>query len=134
LKKEFLLYTVVSAIAWLVDVAVLYFAAMSLGMPHYLSAAIGYTVGLLVHYLLSVRFVFVYRKMAGQWRSEALVYLLTGLLGVVLSAAIVHAGSLLGLPLIISKVIATVITFVAVFAVRKIVLFTSGESRLEKTS
>ena len=134
MKKELLLYTAVSAFAWLVDVAILFFAAMQLGLPHYLSAAIGYTVGLLVHYLLSVRYVFVYRRMAGQWRTEVLIYVLTGLLGIVLSALIVHVGSLLNLPLIVSKIIATGITFAAVFVVRKVALFTSTDSGLEKTS
>lgn len=127
MKKELLLYTAVSALAWLVDVAVLFFAAMQLNMPHYLAAATGYTVGLMVHYVLSVRYVFVYRRMAGQWRTELVLYFLTGLLGIALSAGIVHVGSLFGLPLIVSKLIATGVTFVVVFAVRKITLFTMAE-------
>ena len=132
MKKELLLYTAVSALAWLVDVAVLFFAAMQLNMPHFLAAATGYTVGLVVHYFLSVRYVFVYRRMAGQWRTELLAYFLTGLLGVALSAGIVHVGSLLGLPLIVSKLIATGVTFVAVFVVRKITLFTTAEHSSER--
>lgn len=132
MKKEILLYLAVSALAWLVDVAVLYFAAMQLDMPHYLAAAVGYLVGLLVHYVLSVRYVFVYRRMAGQWRTELLIYLLSGLLGVALSAGIVHVGSLLGLRLIISKLIATGVTFIAVFGVRKIALFTAVNFSLRR--
>jgi len=132
MKKELLLYTAVSALAWLVDVAVLFFMAMQLNIPHYLAAATGYAVGLVVHYVLSVRYVFVYRRMAGQWRTELLLYLLTGLLGVALSAGIVHVGSLLGLPLIVSKLIATGVTFVAVFVVRKITLFTIAEHDPER--
>jgi len=123
MKKEFLLYTCVSGIAWLVDVAILYLATLQLGMPAYLAAAIAYAIGLVVHYVLSVRYVFTYRRMAGYSRTEILVYALTGLAGIALSSGIVHIGDLLDLPLIASKIIATLFTFFAVFVIRKMALF-----------
>ncbi len=128
MKKEILLYIAVSAIAWLVDVAVLYFAAILMGMPAYLAAALGYAVGLLVHYALSVRYVFTYRRMAGRRHAEMLLYALTGVLGIALSAGIVHIGTLLGLTLIVSKLIATGVTFIAVFIIRKRVLFSTVQA------
>jgi len=124
-RQEFLRYTAVSAVAWLVDVCVLYLAALQLGLPEYLSAAIGYSVGLVVHYLLSVRYVFNYRRMAGRAPVELAMYALAGLVGMVLSAGIVHIGTLLHMPLIVSKLVATAAAFVAVFGLRKVALFSS---------
>lgn len=97
-------------------------------MAEYLGAAVGYMVGLVVHYLLSVRYVFEYRRMLDYRHLELMLYVLSGVVGVALSAAIVHGGTLVGMPLIVSKMGATVAAFLAVFAIRKIALFSSGSA------
>ncbi len=130
MKKEFLLYTAISGVAWLLDVAVLYLAALYLDMPVFLAAAIAYMIGLIVHYMLSIRYVFTYRQLADKPRAEILLYALTGVVGIVLSAGIVHIGSQLQLPLIWSKIAATLITFVVVFIIRKVTLFSDDGQNL----
>ena len=129
MKKEFLLYAAVSVLALAIDILILYVAAVRLAMPGYLAAALAYAGGLVAHYLLSVRYVFAYRRLASQRRAEVLVYALTGLLGILLSAGIVHLGSLLGQSLAISKLAAIVVSFVAVFMARKATLFSASAGK-----
>jgi putative flippase GtrA len=134
MKKEFLLYAVASALALAVDVAILYLATTRLAMPGYLAAALAYAVGLAVHYVLSVRYVFAYRRMASQRRNEIMVYALTGLVGIVLSAGIVHAGDLLDQSLAMSKLIAIAVSFIAVFMIRKVTLFSADKNSAKEAA
>jgi putative flippase GtrA len=134
MKKEFLLYAAVSALALAVDVAILYFATASFALPSYLAAAFAYAIGLAVHYVLSVRYVFTYRRMATQRRTEIMVYALSGLIGILLSAGIVHAGDLLGQSLAVSKLIAIAVSFIAVFMVRKVTLFSASKSSAKEAA
>ena len=106
--------------------SLLHLAAAKLTMPGYLAAALGYTAGLVAHYVLSVRYVFAFRRMLSQRRREALIYALTGLIGVLLSAGIVRVGELIGQSLAVSKLAAIGASFIAVFMIRKITLFSVG--------
>ena len=63
MKKEFLLYAAVSVLALAIDILILYVAAVRLAMPGYLAAALAYAGGLVAHFLLSVRYVFAYRRL-----------------------------------------------------------------------
>ena len=128
MKKEFILYAAVSALALAVDLAILYIATARFAMPSYLAAALAYAIGLAAHYVLSVRYVFAYRRMASQRRTEAVIYALTGLAGIVLSAAIVYAGSSFGQSLAVSKLVAIAVSFIAVFIIRKITLFSTNKN------
>ncbi len=134
MKKEFLFYAVVSALALAVDVTLLYLATVRLAMPGYLAAALAYAVGLAVHYVLSVRYVFAYRRMAFQRRTEIMVYALTGFVGILLSAAIVYAGDSLGQPLAMSKLAAISVSFVAVFMIRKATLFSADKNAAKEAA
>lgn len=134
MKKEFPLYAAVSALALVVDVAVLYLGTTRFAMPGYIAAALAYTVGLAVHYLLSVRYVFTYRRMAFQRRTEVTVYALTGLVGIMLSAGIVHAGELLGQSLAASKLVAIAVSFIAVFMIRKVTLFSADKNSAKEAA
>lgn len=134
MKKEFLLYAAVSALALAVDVAILYLATARFAMPGYMAAALAYALGLAVHYGLSVRYVFTYRRMASQRRTEVMVYALTGLIGILLSAAIVHAGDLLDQSLAVSKLAAIAVSFIAVFMIRKITLFSTDKNSAKEAA
>lgn len=134
MKKEFLLYAGVSVLALALDVAMLYVAAVRFSMPGYLAAALAYAAGLAVHYLLSVRYVFTFRRMASQRRTEATVYALTGLVGILISSGIVYIGELLGQSLAVSKIAAVVVSFAAVFVFRKLTLFSTDKIHAKATS
>lgn len=134
MKKEFLLYAAVSALALAVDVAILYLATARFAMPGYLAAALAYAIGLAVHYVLSVRYVFTYRRMASQRRTEVMVYALTGFVGILLSAGIVHAGDLLDQSLAVSKLVAIAMSFITVFMIRKITLFSTNRNSAKEAA
>jgi len=134
MKKELFLYAAVSALALAVDVAVLYLATARFTMPGYLATALAYAIGLAVHYVLSVRYVFTYRRMASQRRIEVTVYALTGLVGILLSAGIVHAGDLLDQSLAVSKLVAIAVSFIAVFMIRKITLFSANKNSVKEAA
>ena len=125
MQKEFFLYALVSALALTVDVAILYVTAAHLAMPGYLAAALAYAFGLAVHYSLSVRYVFTYRRLAAQRRAEVVVYALSGLIGILLSAGIVYLGGIFGQTLAVSKLAAIIVSFIAVFMIRKATLFSA---------
>jgi putative flippase GtrA len=134
MKKEFLLYAAVSAVALAVDVAILYLATARFAMPSYIAAALAYAIGLAVHYVLSVRYVFTHRRMASQRRTEVMVYALTGLVGILLSAGIVHVGDLLDQVLAVSKLVAIAVSFIAVFMIRKITLFSTDKNSAKEAA
>ena len=119
-------YAAVSAVALGIDVALLWLFVTRLAIREFVAAAIAYAAGLAVHYALSVRHVFAFRRLGHRRRIEATVYALSGLLGIALSAAVVQAGTMLGQPLAISKAAAVAGTFVAVFLMRKAVLFSGS--------
>lgn len=126
---EFVRYFGVSVIALAADVTLLYWAttqAQTSVLPQYVVAGFSYAVGLAVHYLLAVRYVFAYRRMHARRRLEMMVYVATGGFGVLLSAAIVFLGELFGYPLRVSKLVAVVVTFVAIYLIRKVTLFSRG--------
>lgn len=126
---EFVRYFGVSVIALAVDVTLLYWAttqAQTSVLPQYVVAGFSYAIGLAVHYLLAVRYVFAYRRMHARRRLEMMVYVATGGFGVLLSAAIVFLGELFGYPLRVSKLVAVVVTFVAIYLIRKVTLFSRG--------
>ena len=125
MQKEFFLYAMVSALALVVDVAILYVIATQLALPAYLATALAYAFGLAVHYSLSVRYVFTYRRLVAQRRAEVVVYALTGVVGILLSAGIVYLGSVFGQTLVVSKLAAIIVSFIAVFMIRKATLFSA---------
>ena len=129
MKREFLLYAAVSVLALAIDILILYVAAARLAVPGYLAAGLAYAGGLVAHYLLSVRYVFAYRRLASRRRTEMLVYVLTGLLGILISAGIVYLGGLLGQSLAVSKLAAIAVSFVAVFMARKATLFSASAGK-----
>lgn len=129
MKREFFFYLAVSVLALAIDISILYLGVVRLAMPGYLAAALAYAAGLVAHYLLSVRYVFAFRRLAAQRRTEALVYAITGLVGILLSAGMVHLGGLLGQPLTVSKLAAIVVSFVAIFLIRKATLFSADARR-----
>jgi hypothetical protein len=78
---------------------------------------------------LATRFVFRHRRFAARRDLETGLYAATGLAGLVLSAAIVALGSALGCTLAVSKSVAVVASFVAVYAIRRGILFRHPAAR-----
>lgn len=95
------------------------------GMPPMAASAGGYSVGILVHWLFSTRFVF-----DGGMASAGVVrvrqkglFVLTALLGLAITVAIVGTGARLGLDPRIAKLIAVAISFQATYLARRATIF-----------
>ncbi len=115
----------VAAVALAVDVATMHGLVSLLG-AHYLTAATaGFTLGVLVNYALSVRFVFRHRRIESR-RQELAVFVLIGLCGLAINAAaLAVAVEILGRHYLIGKTMASGLTFLFNFGVRRQLLFTS---------
>lgn len=116
-------YTLVSVAALVLDFAVYMVLVQLTEMPT-LAGVIGYTLGLGLHYSLSVRFVFDIMATDKSIRRTFVEFVVSGLVGLCLTALVIWlATTVVGLPALIAKVLAVGISFLAVFAMRHAVVF-----------
>ena len=119
-------YLAVSAVALALDLGV-YWLLLGLSLMPALAAVIGYSLGLVVHYLLASRLVFASRLLKRGLSAEAPTfakYAATGIAGIALTAAIVAIGTdMLSWSAIGAKLVATACAFVAVFLMRRCLVF-----------
>ena len=117
-------YVGASVAALGVDFAV-FMAAMSLGMSPAPAAACGYMAGIVCHWIISSRLVFVGQvadHVAGRRQQQALFFL-SALVGLGITTGIVGLGSRYGLDPRLAKAVAIVVSFQATYVLRKKVVF-----------
>ena len=117
-------YIGASAASLGVDFAI-FMATLSLGLPPALAAACGYIAGIVCHWLISSRVVFVGQvsaSAAGRRHQQAL-FVLSALVGLGITTGIVGLGSRYGLDPRVAKGIAIVVSFQATYLLRKRVVF-----------
>ncbi len=116
-------YTVVSAAALALDFAV-FLGLMDAGVGPTPAGVLGYAVGLALHYALSARFVFDTDR-AGQPAARLFgEFVLSGIAGIAITAAVIAAATgLAGLPAIVAKALAVGASFLAVFLLRRQIVF-----------
>lgn len=124
LVREIIPYALVTAVAFAVDVALLTVLVEVAGWPPVAAAAVGFIVGGFVAYLLSVRFVFRYRRV-GDRRVEATSFIALGLVGLAINVGLMAlAIELLAVHYLVGKLCAATVTFLVNYALRRLVLFT----------
>jgi putative flippase GtrA len=117
-------YVGASVAALGVDFAIFMFA-MSVGMSPALAAACGYMAGIVCHWMISTRLVFigqVAHDAAGRRQQQALFFL-SALVGLGITTGIVGIGSRYGLDPRLAKGLAIVVSFQATYVLRKKVVF-----------
>lgn len=104
-------------------------ALTELANMHYLlAAAIGFSGGLAVNYVLSVRWVFGARTFTSR-RLEFLAFATIGVIGLLMTAGLMwFMTGLLGVYYIISKLIVTAVVFFWNFLARKFLLFNNSSN------
>ena len=116
-------YTFVGGLAFLLDITILITLTEFAGIHYLASAAIGFTIGLITNYILSVIWVFDKRRVQNK-RLEFTIFLCIGLTGLIFNEfliwffteeATLHYTS--------SKIVATIIIYFWNFLVRKLTLF-----------
>lgn len=123
LAGEFSRYFVAGSLAFGSDFLVLVALTEQGGVNYLVSNLFGFCCGLLVSYLLCIRWVFARRRLAVP-AQEFAVFALLALVGLVLNEGVLWASvELAGQHYVLAKVVATGAVFVVNFLMKKIVLF-----------
>jgi len=124
LLGQFFRYATVGALAFGIDTLTLYLLVEVAGLHYLLAASLGYLLGILCHYLFSIRWVFDFRRLP-DWRHEFALFALVGAAGLGLNALVI--GLLVeqaGLGYLAAKMVAGVLIVLFNFGARKLLLFT----------
>ena len=121
--REFRRFLIAGSIAFGVDLAVLVTLKELLGIEVLIANLFSFACGLSTIYLLSVHWVYE-RRVLKQRAPEFIIFTLLTLLGLVLNEVCLWGSTeYLGLHYALAKVLATGLTFLFNFSLRKIVLF-----------
>ncbi|MCF0199022.1 MAG: GtrA family protein [Bacteroidaceae bacterium] len=116
-------YTFVGGFAFLIDFALLYVLTEYVHCYYIVSATISFLAGLLANYLLSKVWVFT-QSQCKNAKIEFLLFAVIGLVGLLLNDLLIWLlSNFIGLWYMLSKIIATVITYLWNFFARKYLLF-----------
>ncbi|AOL24959.1 Putative flippase, transmembrane translocase of bactoprenol-linked glucose [Erythrobacter litoralis] len=121
---RFVRYLVASVGALAVDMGA-FLALLAGGMAAAPASAIGYTLGILAHWLMSSRAVFhgnVAQGGLARTRQKAL-FVISALLGLALTTAIVGLGDSAGIDPRAAKLVAIAVSFMATWLVRSRIVF-----------
>jgi putative flippase GtrA len=123
LLREALGYTVVSAVALVVGIAILWMLVRYFSLPHLAAATGSFSVGLVVVYVLSVSLVFAQRRLKNQ-PLELGSFAVIGVVGLAVNAAAMLFGiRYLKIHYLLAKCGAAGFTFIWNFAARRQLLF-----------
>lgn len=118
-------YFFVGGIAFIVDYSALFLLTEYAGLYYLISAAIAFTLGLIVNYIISISWVFNNQTFKNR-STEFLIFAVIGCVGLVLNAGIMYVFTdFLGTYYMVSKIISTVLVFFWNFIARKLILFNS---------
>jgi putative flippase GtrA len=121
---EGLRYVGASALALAIDVGVYSGLIRLAGVDYLVAAPIGFAVGLVAIYAMSVRWVFLQRRIADR-RVEFALFIVLSLVGMALNQLIVYAGvEFLDLPFELAKLPSAGAVFCFNYVTRKLLLFT----------
>ena len=118
----FLRYVAVSVCALATDMTV-FLLLLETGMA---ASAVGYSVGIFAHWILSSRKVFhdrVSEKGTVARTQQKAMFLASALMGLVLTMIVVGAGTALGIDARIAKVVAIGTSFMLTYLLRNVVIF-----------
>ncbi len=123
----FIRYVAVSVGALAADMAV-FLVLLHGGVPSVGASAIGYSVGILAHWILSSRTVFqdrVSERGTAARTQQKAMFVMSALLGLLLTMAIVGAGTAAGIDPRIAKICAIGVSFLLTYLLRNVVIFRS---------
>jgi putative flippase GtrA len=118
-------YSMASGLALAVDMSMLWLLVEWLDWHYLLAAAISFLAGTALVYVLSVRFIFRFRRIADP-RIEFFSFAAIGVLGLATNLAVLKvAVDLFGVHYMVAKLISVAFTFTMNFGLRRFLLFTS---------
>jgi putative flippase GtrA len=127
--EELFRYGAASAVAFAVDLGLLILLTERAGIHYLGSAAIGFSAGIAVAYVLSVRWVFTKRRL-NSVLAESTVFVLVGIAGLAINQVVIYSLTEFAfVPYTASKIASAGIVFTFNFSVRKLALFTAPATR-----
>ena len=122
-RVRWLRYVGASAVSLGIDMVV-FLTTHACGLDATLAAAIGYSSGILAHWLLSSRLVFAggRRDGADGIRQQGL-FIVSALVGLLITIAIVGLGTAVGVSAVVAKVVAVGVSFQATYWLRSRIVF-----------
>lgn len=123
LRLVYLRYILASVGALAIDMG-MFLLLMRGGMAPMPASLIGYSAGIAVHWLLSSRAVFTDAKGRDDGHRRKILFLLSALLGLGLTALIVGGFEQAGIDPRIGKIVAVAVSFQAVWLLRRHIVFT----------
>ncbi|MGC3976864.1 MAG: GtrA family protein [Paludibacteraceae bacterium] len=122
-------YFVSGGVAFLVDFSLLFILTEKAGLYYLLSTVISFSIGLLITYLLSIRWIFDNRKYKDK-RVELLIFILIGITGLLLTSLLMWLFTdKWQVYYLFSKFFTTIIVFLWNFIMKKLILFPKRSNR-----
>ncbi|MCE3263452.1 MAG: polysaccharide synthesis protein GtrA [Pseudoduganella sp.] len=126
---QFIRYVCVGGAAFGVDYLALFLLAHFAGLHYLVAASLAYLLGMVVNYLISVRWVFDFRRIA-QWEREFAIFFMIGIAGLLLNGlAITLLVEAAGTPYMAAKLVAAAGILFFNFGARKMLLFSAARAR-----
>lgn len=119
-RFTFTRYLLASVVALSADFA-LFLALTHVHVPPAVAALGGYGGGLVLHWLISVHFVFGLE--APPTHAQRIAFIVSAVIGMAMTAALVGGLTVLGMPPAAAKLMAIPVSFLAVYAIRKYGIF-----------
>lgn len=121
---QFIRYFITGGIAFLIDFALLFSLTEYLDFNYLVSAAIGFISGLIINYIISIKWVFPERWIRSK-KLEFLLFMLIGIIGLGLNEFLMWFFTEVVLTYyLVSKILTATIVFFWNFGARKLLLFT----------
>ena len=125
LNFEFLKYFFVSILGLAGDLLTFSLCLRIVYLSWFVSASVGFFIGMSIVYFLSISFVFSKRKIKDKPISEFLIFFIIGMFGLTITQLSLYIGiEILNINPEISKLNASILTFLFNFFLRKNALFT----------
>lgn len=123
LSSQFIRYTFVGGIAFVVDASLLFALTRYLGVHYLISAAFGFCMGLALNYTLSILWVFDRRSIENKFKEFA-IFTLIGIVGLGFNEVFLWLFTeFCAFHFMISKFFATIFVYLWNFFVRRYLLF-----------
>ena len=125
---QFIRYLFVGGSAFVVDFGALYLLADFAGLHYLLAACLSYLLGMVCNYLISVNWVFDFRRVS-QWQREFVIFFLIGIAGLILNGfTITLLVETFGLSYLAAKLAAAALILFFNFGARKVLLFSAARN------
>jgi putative flippase GtrA len=128
LATQIFRFGIAGALATVVDGFTLFSLTHFLKVPYLISTVLGFCLGILVSYIISIRWVFASRTIKSP-SMEFLIFFVIGIIALALTASIIYVSvEAFHLHYMVGKAIAIVIVFIWNFGARRVIMFRDSKS------